>query len=184
MQNPPKVFVAGKLKLIFDRAAEDDASELAALHTAVARSLRSHFGTGRWCAEVNAQQALRSIRFGHKFSWLLVARCAGQIVGTLRLATKKPWAIDLSYFTPCARALYIRDMAVSPARQREGIGAACLEEAKRIALAWPAQTIRLDAYDAPAGAGSFYSRCGFREVGRVIYRKVPLIYLEQLFVHN
>ena len=42
------------------------------------------------------------------------------------------------------------------------------------------QTIRLDAYDAPAGAGPFYSRCGFREMGRVIYRKVPLVYFEQL----
>ena len=169
-----------KLKLIFDRATEDDACELAALQTAVARSLRSQFGTGRWCAEVNEQQALRSIRFAHKFSWLLVARCAGQIVGTLRLATKKPWAIDLRYFTPFERRSTCMAMAVSPARQHEGIGAACLQEAKRIALAWPAQTIRLDAYDAPAGAGPFYSRCGFREMGREIYRKVPLIYFEQL----
>src|SRR6185503_8908988 len=110
---------------------------------------------------VNEQQALRSLRIPHNVSWLMVARDAGHIVGTLRLATKKPWAIDLRYFTPCERALYLHGMAVSPARQHEGIGAACVEEAKRIALAWSAQTIRLDAYDGPAGAGPFYSRCGF-----------------------
>ena len=31
-----------------------------------------------------------------------------------------------------------------------------------------------------AGAGSFYAKCGFREVGRVRYRTVPLIYFEML----
>jgi len=32
----------------------------------------------------------------------------------------------------------------------------------------------LDAYDATAGAGWFYAKCGFRETGRVTYRNVPL----------
>jgi hypothetical protein len=40
--------------------------------------------------------------------------------------------------------------------------------------------IRLDAYDAEAGAGPFYARCGFREVGRVLYRSTPLVYYERL----
>jgi hypothetical protein len=30
----------------------------------------------------------------------------------------------------------------------------------------------MEAYDAAAGAGEFYSKCGFREVGRVTYRKL------------
>jgi hypothetical protein len=49
-----------------------------------------------------------------------------------------------------------------------------------VARAWPSQAIRLDAYDADAGAGGFYAKCGFREVGRVTYRTVPLIYFELL----
>jgi GNAT superfamily N-acetyltransferase len=64
--------------------------------------------------------------------------------------------------------------------QRRGVGRACLQDVRRIAHAWPADAIRLDAYDAPAGAGRFYERCGYREVGRVVYRKVPLIYFESL----
>ena len=164
----------------FDRATEDDAAELAALHTAAARNLVAKFGPGRWCSEVNQQQALHSIRTPQNVSWLLVARERGKIVGTLRLATKKPWAIDLRYFTPCEKALYLHSMAVAPNRQREGIGRACVDEAQQITRAWPAQSIRLDAYDAPAGAGEFYSSCGFREVGRTSYRKVPLIYFEHL----
>ena len=111
----------------------------------------------------------------------LVARDSGRVLGTLRIATKKPWAIDLRFFTPCEKALYLHAMAVCPDRQRAGIGRACIEEARRIARLWPAQAIRLDAYDSPAGAGEFYSRCGFREVGRATYRKVPLIYFEMLF---
>ena len=43
-----------------------------------------------------------------------------------------------------------------------------------------ADAIRLDAYDAEAGAGEFYVKCGFREVGRVAYRGVPLTYYERL----
>ena len=71
-------------------------------------------------------------------------------------------------------------MAVAPAKQRQGIGRKCLEEARRLANAWPADAIRLDAYDSVAGAGSFYARCGYIEVGRVSYRNTPLIYYQLL----
>ena len=39
--------------------------------------------------------------------------------------------------------------------------------------AWPADAIRLDAYDAAAGAGGFYAKFGCTEVGRVSYRDTP-----------
>jgi GNAT superfamily N-acetyltransferase len=71
-------------------------------------------------------------------------------------------------------------MAVDPARERQGIGRTCLEEAERIARAWPADAIRFDAYDAKAGGGPFYRRCGYAERGRVSYRDTPLIYYEML----
>jgi hypothetical protein len=37
---------------------------------------------------------------------------------------------------------------------------------------------RLDAWDAVAGAGPFYAMCGYREVGRMVYKNAPLIYCE------
>jgi GNAT superfamily N-acetyltransferase len=67
--------------------------------------------------------------------------------------------------------------------QRQGVGRRLLEEAKIVAAAWPCDAIRLDAYDAAAGAGPFYAKCGFREVGRMTYRGVPLIYFELLVRH-
>ena len=84
---------------------------------------------------------------------VFVARLGAEIVGTLRLATRKPWAIDTSYFSQCERPLYLTGMAVAPAKQRQGIGTRCLEETKRVAKGWPADAIHLDAYDAEAGAG-------------------------------
>jgi hypothetical protein len=43
---------------------------------------------------------------------------------------------------------------------------------------WPADAIRLDAFNADAGAGGFYRKCGFREVASVVYRNDPLLYFE------
>ena len=71
-------------------------------------------------------------------------------------------------------------MAVTPNLQRTGIGTRCIHEARRIAIKWPADAIRLDAYDTAAGAGEFYRKSGFHEVGRTKYRNVPLIYYELL----
>jgi ribosomal protein S18 acetylase RimI-like enzyme len=71
-------------------------------------------------------------------------------------------------------------MAVAPGMQRQGVGRRLLDEACAVAAAWPSDAIRLDAYDASAGAGGFYAKCGFQEVGRITYRGVPLIYFELL----
>ena len=98
----------------------------------------------------------------------------------LRLATKKPWAIDVSHFTPVKRALYLTGMAVSVPNQGQGWGRLAMEDARTIAESWPADAIRLDAYDAEAGAGSFYVKCGFEERGQVIYKGDPLRYYELL----
>lgn len=49
-----------------------------------------------------------------------------------------------------------------------------------MARAWPADGIRLDAYDAETGAGRCYAACGFEERGRVVYRANPLAYYELL----
>jgi len=71
-------------------------------------------------------------------------------------------------------------VAVAPAHQRKGIGRRCLAYADQLAREWPADAIRLDAFDRATGAGGFYQRCGYREVGRATYRKTPLIYYERL----
>jgi GNAT superfamily N-acetyltransferase len=159
------------------RTAEPpDAAALAILRTEAAADLTARFGSGHWSGTATERGVLRGILT----SRVLVAHRGARLLGTLRLATKKPWAIDVTYFTPVARALYLSDMAVAPEHQRHGVGRRLLEAAFETARTWPAQAIRLDAYDAPAGASRFYARCGLQECGRVIYRTVPLRYFERV----
>lgn len=150
--------------------------EIVALLTEAGATLVRDFGPGHWAGKSTE----RGLRFEMTRGRFFVARVRGRIVATLCLATRKPWSIDPAYFTPVKRPLYLSSMAILPRRQRKGVGRACLDEALRLAREWPAQSIRLDAYDAPAGAGGFYARCGYREVGRVVYRKVPLVYYERV----
>lgn len=164
------------LDLSYTTATDADAPAIARLRTAVAEQLTLRHGRGHWSSHVTED----GVRRGMKTSRVLAAWHGGSLVATLRLATKKPWAIDRKFFVSVGRPLYLHDMAVEPKLQRRGLGRFLLEEAKAVARAWPSEAIRLDAYDHDAGAGLFYAKCGLREVGRIVYRGVPLIYFEIL----
>ena len=167
------------MKLTFALATPVDAAELATLHAATSEDLTRRFGPGFWSSPPSERGILANMRLP-KFSRTLIARSKRRIVGTLRLATKKPWAIDTAYFTPADKPLYLTGMAVHPNLQHKGIGRLLLQEAESLARAWPGDAVRLDAFDATAGAGAFYAKCGYREVARVVYKKDPLIYFEQM----
>ena len=160
----------------FRDATLDDVGAIAALQNAAAGALTARFGSGPWSALVNE----RGATLAQRHACVRVGSDGKRIVTVLRLATKKPWAIDASSFTPVKRPLYLTGMAVSVAYQGQGLGTLALEDAVTVARAWPADAIRLDAFDADAGAGEFYARCGFTERGRVVYKGDPLIYFERL----
>ena len=157
-------------------ATEADAAGVAAVRNAASEQLTATFGHGSWTVASSARTVFSNLGGSRIF----VVRRGTALIATLKLGTKKPWAIDATYFTTSARPLYLTSMAVLPAEQRRGAGRLCIEQAARIALAWPADTLRLDAYDAAAGAGEFYRKCGFREVGRALYRNAPLVYFEMM----
>jgi GNAT superfamily N-acetyltransferase len=164
------------MELVFETATEGDASELVVIRNEAANRLTEKFGKGPW----SGGSTEKGILYGMRTSRMLVARENGKIVGTLSLHTKKPWAIDPSYFTKVRKPLYLTSMFVALERQGTGVGRRLLEEAMEIARAWPVDAVRLDAYDAKAGAGDFYAKCGFSEVGRVKYKEVALRYFEQI----
>ena len=164
------------LKLRFRDATLDDVAVIAALQNAAADALTQRFGAGHWSSLVTERGAALSQRHAR----VRLGSSGKRILTVVRLATKKPWAIDVSYFTPVKRPLYLTGMAVSVAHQRQGLGRLALEDACAVARSWPADAIRLDAYDAPAGAGDFYLKRGFKERGRVVYRADPLVYCELL----
>jgi GNAT superfamily N-acetyltransferase len=163
--------------ILFERAADADVDTIAALLASTAQKLTRDHGKGHWSSPPSARSVALAMKRG---AAIMLARKDENLVATLTLSTRKPWAIDPKYFTPRERVLYLTQMGVAPNHQRTGIGRACIEQAMQMARTWPVETIRLDAYDAQAGASGFYEACGFREVGRVSYRKTPLVYLEKL----
>ena len=160
----------------FFTATRADAAAIADVRVAAAARLTRDFGHGHWSSLTNEAAVLRDL----KAATVLVARDRGKIIATLTLQTRKPWSIDVSYFTACRKPLYLINMAVHPRRQRRGVGRALLTEALRVACERNADAIRLDAYDADAGAGDFYRRCGYRQTGKRTYRDVPLAYFERM----
>jgi GNAT superfamily N-acetyltransferase len=157
-------------------ARPDEAPAIAELHAVAARHLTSQHGQGFWSKPTSE----KGVRFNMRNGTVYIARKRNKLIATLTLATKKPWAIDRKYFSKLKLPLYLIGMAVAPDEQRKGIGRLCLKEVGRIASQWGVDAIRLDAYDAVAGAGGFYRKCGFREVGRAAYKGAPLIYFELL----
>ncbi len=167
---PESLVVRVKLQI----ATPDRAAAIAAFRLAVADELTARFGTGPWSSPGTEKGVLLDMHNGV----LYVATYRNQVVASLRVCTRKPWAIDPAYFSKCSRPLYLLSMAVRPDLQRQGIGTLCLKQAVEFARKWPADAIRLDAYDHAAGAGEFYRKCGFAERDRVVYRKAPLVYYE------
>ena len=114
------------MKLVFAAATNRDAAALAALHCAVAQGLTRQFGQGFWSSATTERGVLSNMRMP-KFSRILIARANrranAQIVGTLRLATKKPWAIDTAYFTAATRPLYLTAWPSIPTSSARGLAA-------------------------------------------------------------
>ena len=171
----PLVSETPETPLVIQRATEADATAIAELRLAVARELTAQFGRGTWSFVAESEL---SVRAELRTSVLLIARDVQALVGTLRLSLRNPWLGDTNFFRAGTRPVFLTSMAIAPARQRQGVGRALLAAAARTARELGADAIRLDAYDAPAGAGEFYRKSGFREVRRGSYNGTRLIWFE------
>ncbi len=78
----------------FSLKPETTAAAIAALRTAIAELLTRQHGHGHWSSKVSGKEVLYALGTSRVF----VAREGTEILATLRLATKKPWTIDTSYF--------------------------------------------------------------------------------------
>ena len=92
-------------------ATAEDAEAVAGVRNAAAEVLTRLHGRGHWSGVTTVHSVLRGINT----SRVLVARNGETIVGTLRLAPKRPWAIDPTFFADSRPPLYLVDMAVAPA---------------------------------------------------------------------
>jgi len=164
------------MRIRLQLATTGDVPDLIALNTAVSERLRARFGEGYWVSKATEKGTLFTMRRASVY----IARYRKKLIARVNLSARKPWAIDTKYFTLCKRPLYVVGISVDPSFQRSGVGRQCTDEAIKIAKKWPADAVRLDAWEAAVGAGEFYRKCGFREVGRATYRLAPLIYFEMM----
>jgi GNAT superfamily N-acetyltransferase len=162
--NPPRV----------DTATPDDVEALVALRTAVAEQMTRDHGLGDWSAPPTTALVRKQLRA----SRILVARQGDTLLGTVRITEALQTLFDASAFTPAVKALYVLGLAVSPAAQGQGIGTRLMQAAKDHARAVNANALWLDAVSGSAGAGPFYSKCGFRPVGVTLNRTTPLVFYE------
>jgi GNAT superfamily N-acetyltransferase len=160
--------------LTFSAATPADAEELAALRNAVAADQLQRFGVKSF--NTTPRGPLCDLRHGQ----ILIARSKNQIVSSLVLVKKKPWSIDVSYFTPVEHPLYVRAMNTLPNFQRRGAGSRLIKHALKVARHNGCDALRLDAFDAPHGAGGFYLKCGFAPRGYALFRNIPHLYFEYL----
>jgi len=165
------------MRIELEQAGEADAAAIAALRHASARQLTQRYGHGAWSA-TNA--SIGGVAMEARSGELFLARTEGSVVASLRLSGRNPWLGDIGFFTSRTQPLYVTSMAVHPAVQRQGMGRAAVEAVFRLAAMRGNDAIRLDAFDAPAGAGGFYRKCGFRDVRRAQYFDTPLIWFERL----
>ncbi len=164
---------------LIERATAADAAAIAAVRTAAARDLTARFGPGTWSFAVDSEDSVKAELLS---ATILIAREEGSVLGTLKLATKSPYLVSIAGFTTVARPIWLTAMNVLPRAQRQGFGRALVAAAAATARELKGEAIRLDSYDAVAGAGGFWAKCGFREVSRQDYNGTPLIFFEQLMV--
>lgn len=158
------------------QATADQLRELYALRKQAADDLSARFGSGHW-GRVGSFRTMQE----HQKQGLIYAGLRGQeLVAMLRYSTQRPRFYRMEWFTdPDAPAGHLTQMAVRTDLQDSGYGRACVAAIEAIARRGGASYIRLDSYDAPAGAGEFYRKCGYQQVHRGEFNRVPLIYWEK-----
>ncbi len=89
--------------LLFRFASERDVRALLKLRLDVDADQARRFGKNRWSTTISEASVSR----GLKASRVLVAEQDKTIVAALRMQTKKPWAIDLTYLSDPTRVLAV-----------------------------------------------------------------------------
>lgn len=171
------------MQLSIREAVAAEAEAIAAVRMAAANELTRRYGPGLWSSNTTTNAVELAMKHGH----VIIALHDGAIAGTLTLSKRKPWAIDKSYFTRVKTPIYLTNMAVDPRAQLQGVGRALLADADIRTRAWPGgagQAVRLDAFDADAGAGPFYAKCGYVNRGHIVFRNAPLIYFERVLASD
>ena len=111
---------------------------------------------------------------------LFVARCDGEVLGSVAVSTWPPGFWKKSYWEePGSGALGVFGLMVLPERQRQGVGSFLMAEVEQLAQEHGLPFVRLDAYERNPISNGFYQAIGYskravinlRGTGLVLYEK-------------
>lgn len=145
------------MTLAFRRAGADDAAVVHALLADAGRTMAAH-GFHNWDPPYPLERVTADI--AEREVWLV--QDDGVAVATYTLAPTPVRAYEfVPWSDPDARALYLNRLAVAPALQRHGIGAACLGAIDAHAREVGARAVRCDVLEANEALCAFYERHGY-----------------------
>jgi GNAT superfamily N-acetyltransferase len=159
------------------RASTSEITAIQATRISASEDLTERFGEGHWSIVSSEATLIDALGNGN----LYVIDADGVLAGTCRLTDRKIAFYEERWFAdPDAPATYLRDMAIAPDRQRQGIGREAMADIAQLARLQGACAVRLDAYAGPAGAGTFYRKCGYSRMHAGQFNGVRLEYYEKL----
>ena len=158
------------------RVGPEDVRAVREIRLRAAEDLTARYGVGHW----SGVSTLRTLKKRALEQPIFAIENDGAMVGTFTLSEKKIGFYRKSWFAqPEDPAIYLTDMAIDPAEQRKGSGRWCMKRIESIARSSGLRAVRFDAYDAPAGAGAFYRKCGYTRVHRGSIGATALEYYEK-----
>jgi GNAT superfamily N-acetyltransferase len=162
--------------IAFRRAHPDEIEPLYAIVCACGRDMTARLGLRHWDPPLPLADFLEHARTREVWAILDGERLIGTFtVGLAPIPDYPP-----HYFASVAPALYLNRLAIDPARQRQGLGRACMTEIESIARARGARAVRFDAVAAHADLRAFYRALGYRECGPFHIGPVPVECFEKV----
>ena len=153
-----------------------DARSVRRVRQLAADDLTTRFGRGHW----TGVSSLPTLRKHARAKQLHVVELDGEIVATFTLSPRKISFYRKDWFAnPDGTALYLTNMAVRPDVQRRGVGRWIMSRIEDLAQESGCGAVRFDAYDANAGAGEFYRKCGYTCVHGSSVGETALEYYEK-----
>lgn len=150
------------LAIAYERVEPDAVEPLHAILRACGEDLRDRLGLRHW----DPPYPIERFRADAVDRAVYALLDHGRAAGTFTIGTVPPSYYDAAVWTePAARALYLNRMAVLPAEQRRGLGAACLGIVEQLARDAGCAAVRLDAIEANDAALRFYERAGYERRG-------------------